>query len=98
MVHARLDPTYWRMRVEVFHEVAALDISSPLALALDGGVVVLPTMIAIDFSPRVCRRVAHHRRATLHWQACIWLHLRCMRTVHEPEMVRTPPMECMTVA
>jgi hypothetical protein len=70
-------PTYRHMRVEVFLEVAALDILTPLTLALNGDAAVLPTVMAIAFSPEICRHVARHRRTMLHWQACVWLHWRC---------------------
>jgi hypothetical protein len=65
---------YQRMRVEVFLEVAALDISTSLTLAIDVDATVLPTTMVIDFSPEVCHHVAHHRRTMLCWRACVWLH------------------------
>jgi hypothetical protein len=46
-----LAPTHWCMQVEVFLEIATLDISTPLAVALDGGAVVFPTSMAVDFLP-----------------------------------------------
>jgi hypothetical protein len=49
--------TYYCMQVEVSLEVATLDVSTPLVVALDGGVTVLPTSSAIDFLPEV-RRLA----------------------------------------
>jgi hypothetical protein len=39
------------MQVEVFLEIATLDISTPLAVALDGGAAVFPTSMAVDFLP-----------------------------------------------
>jgi hypothetical protein len=46
-----LAPTHWCMQVEVFLEIATLDISTPLAVALDGGAAVFPTSMAVDFLP-----------------------------------------------
>jgi hypothetical protein len=46
-----LVPTHWCMQVEVFLEVATLNISTPLMVTLDGGAVVFPTSMAIDFLP-----------------------------------------------
>jgi hypothetical protein len=45
--------TYWCMQVEVSLEVVTLDVSTPLAVALDGGVTVLPTSTVVDFLPKV---------------------------------------------
>jgi hypothetical protein len=59
-------PTHWYMSVEVFLEVATLDILMPLMMALDGGATVFPTTTTVDFLPEVCRRVARHRWAMLH--------------------------------
>jgi hypothetical protein len=67
-------PTYWRMRVKIFLEVVALDISTPLTLTLDGDATVFPTMTAIDFSPEVSRHVAHNWCTMLRRWASIWLH------------------------
>jgi hypothetical protein len=39
------------MQVEVFLELATLDISTPLTVVLDGGAGVWPTSTAIDFLP-----------------------------------------------
>jgi hypothetical protein len=64
------------MRVKIFLEVVALDILTPLTLALNGDVVVFPTMTAVDFSPEADRRVAHHWCMMLCLQAGIWLHWR----------------------
>jgi hypothetical protein len=51
----------------------------PLMVALDGGVAVFPTMMAVDFLPEVRRRVARHRCVMLRWWARIWQHWRCLR-------------------
>jgi hypothetical protein len=71
-------PTHWCMCVKVFLEVVTLDISTPLAVALDGGVTVFPTTTVVHFFPEVCHRVAHHRCATLRRRARIRQHWRCM--------------------
>jgi hypothetical protein len=57
------------MQIEVFLEVAILDISMPLTVALDGGVTVFPTSTAVDFLPEVYHRVAGHRRVMLRRRA-----------------------------
>jgi hypothetical protein len=49
------------MQVEVFLEVATLDISTPLAVALNGSAAVFPTTSVVDFLPEVRHRVACHR-------------------------------------
>jgi hypothetical protein len=67
-----LAPTHWCMQVEVFLEVAMLDISTPLVVALDGSATVFPTSTVVDFLPEVRRRVAGHRRAVLRRRACTW--------------------------
>jgi hypothetical protein len=67
-----LPPTHWCMQVEVFLEVATLDISTPLVVALDGNATVFPTSTVVDFLPEVRRRVAGHRRAVLRRRACTW--------------------------
>jgi hypothetical protein len=69
-----LAPTHWCMQVEVFLEVATLDISTPLAVALDDGATAFPTSTAVDFLPEVRRRVAGHRRAVLCQRARTWQH------------------------
>jgi hypothetical protein len=69
--------THWRMQVKVSLEVATLDVSTPLAVALDGGVTILPTSMAVDFLPKVRRLVAGHRRAMLRQQARTRQHSRC---------------------
>jgi hypothetical protein len=51
------------MQVEVFLEVATLDISTPLTVALDGGATIFPTSTVVDFLPKVRHLVAGHRRA-----------------------------------
>jgi hypothetical protein len=53
--------THWCMQVEVSLEVVTLNVSTPLAVALDGGAIVLPTSTAVDFLPEVRRLVAGHR-------------------------------------
>jgi hypothetical protein len=55
--------THWCMQVEDSLEVATLDVSTPLVVALDGGVTVLPTSTVVDLLPEVCHVVAGHRRA-----------------------------------
>jgi hypothetical protein len=57
--------THWCMQVKVSLEVATLDISTPLAVTLDGGATVFPTSTAVDFLPEVCRLVVGHRRMVL---------------------------------
>jgi hypothetical protein len=66
--------TYWCMQVKVSLKVATLDVSTPLAVALDGGATVLPTSTAIDLLPEVHRLVAGHRRVVLRRQARSSLH------------------------
>jgi hypothetical protein len=46
-----LVPTHWCMQVEVFLEVASLNISMPLVVTLDGGATVFPSSTVIDFLP-----------------------------------------------
>jgi hypothetical protein len=53
------------MQVEVSLEVATLDVSMPLTVALDGGATVLPTSTAVDLLPEVHSLVAGHRLAVL---------------------------------
>jgi hypothetical protein len=65
--------TYWCMQVEVSLEVATLDVSTPLAVALDGGATILPTSTAVDFLPEVRRLVVVHRRAVPRRWACTCL-------------------------
>jgi hypothetical protein len=60
-----LAPTHWRMQVELFLEVATLDILTPLTVALDAGATVFSTSMVVDFLPEVRRRVAGHRRTVL---------------------------------
>jgi hypothetical protein len=57
--------THWCMQVEVSLEVATHDISTPFAVALNGGATVFPTSTAVDFLPEVHRMVAGHQRAVL---------------------------------
>jgi hypothetical protein len=66
--------THWCMRVEVFLEVATLDILTPLVVVLDGGATVFPTSMVVDFLPEVHRFVAGHRRAVLRRWARTWQH------------------------
>jgi hypothetical protein len=53
------------MQVKVSFEVATLDVSTPLVVALDGGATVLPTSMVVDLLPEVHRPVAGHRRVVL---------------------------------
>jgi hypothetical protein len=64
--------TRWCMQVEVSLEVATLDVSAPLTVALDGGATVLPTSMMVDLLPEVRRLVAGHRRAMLRRRARTW--------------------------
>jgi hypothetical protein len=64
--------THWCMQVKVSLKVVALDVSTPLAVVLEGGVTVLPTSTVIDLLPEVRRLVAGHRRAVLRRRACTW--------------------------
>jgi hypothetical protein len=64
--------THWRMQVEVSLKVVTLDVSTPLAVALDGGTTVLPTLTVVDFLPEVQRLVDGHRRVVLHRWARTW--------------------------
>jgi hypothetical protein len=57
--------TRWCMQVKVSFEVATLDVSTPLVVALDGGATVLPTSMVVDLLPEVHRPVAGHRRVVL---------------------------------
>jgi hypothetical protein len=61
-----------RVRVEIFFKIAALDISTPLALALDGDSTIFSTTVTVDFSPEVGRHVTHHRCMMPHRLASIW--------------------------
>jgi hypothetical protein len=47
-----LAPTHWCMQVEAFLEVVTIDISTPLAVALDGGATVSPPQRWLIFSLR----------------------------------------------
>jgi hypothetical protein len=69
----------WCMQVEVSFEVAILDVLTPLAVALDGGVTVLPTSTAVDLLPEVRCPVAGHRRMMLCRRACTWQPRGCLR-------------------
>jgi hypothetical protein len=70
--------THWCMQVEVSLEVATLDVSTSLAIALDGGATVLPTSTTVDLLPEVHRSVAGHRRAVLRRRACTWHPRGCL--------------------
>jgi hypothetical protein len=61
-----------RVRVEIFFKIAALDISMPLALALDGDSAIFSTAATVDFSPEVGRCVTHHRCTMPHRLVGIW--------------------------
>jgi hypothetical protein len=61
--------TPWCMQVEVSLEVVTLNVSTPLMAALDGGVTILPTLMAVDLLPGVHRQVAGHRHAVLRQRA-----------------------------
>jgi hypothetical protein len=48
------------MQLKVSLEVVTLDVSTPLAIALDGGAIVLPTSTAVDLLLEVYHPVAGH--------------------------------------
>jgi hypothetical protein len=60
------------VRVKIFFKIAALDISTPLTLALDGDSAIFCTAATVDFSPEVDRRVTRHRCTMPHRLAGIW--------------------------
>jgi hypothetical protein len=60
------------VRVEIFFKIAALDISTPLAPALDGDSTIFSTPATVDFGPEVDRRVTCHRCAVPRRLAGIW--------------------------
>jgi hypothetical protein len=64
--------THWCMQVKVSLEVATLDVSTPLTVALDSGAAVLPTSTVVDLLPEVRRLVAGHRRVVLRRRARTW--------------------------
>jgi hypothetical protein len=64
--------THWCMQVEVSLEVVTLDVSTPLAVALDGGATALPTSTAVDLLPEVRCPIAGHRRVVLRRWARTW--------------------------
>jgi hypothetical protein len=66
--------THWRMQVEVSLEVATLDVSTSLAVALDGGATVLPTSTVVYFLPEVRHLVDGHWRVVLRRRARTWQH------------------------
>jgi hypothetical protein len=53
------------MQVEVSLEVATLNLSTPLVVALNGGATVFPTSTAVDFLSELCHLVAGHRPTVL---------------------------------
>jgi hypothetical protein len=57
------------MEVKVSLKVATLDVSTPLAVVLDGGATVLPTSTAVDLLPEVRCPVASHQRVVLRRRA-----------------------------
>jgi hypothetical protein len=61
-----------RVRVKIFFKIAALDISTPLALGLDGDSTIFSITAIVDFSPEVDRRVTRHQCAMPHRLAGIW--------------------------
>jgi hypothetical protein len=61
-------------QVEVFLMVATLDISTPLAVALNSGTTIFPTSTAVDFLSEVRRLVAGHRCAVPRRRAHTWQH------------------------
>jgi hypothetical protein len=60
------------MRVEIFFKIAAHDIPTPLASALDGDSAIFSTTATVDFGPEVGRRITCHRRAVLRCMEGIW--------------------------
>jgi hypothetical protein len=60
------------LRVEIFFKIAALNIPTPLASALDGDSAIFSTTATIDFGPEVGRRVTCHRCAVPRRLAGIW--------------------------
>jgi hypothetical protein len=64
--------THWCMQVKVSLKVVALDVLTPLAVVLKGGVTVLPTSMVIDLLPEVRRLVASHRCVVLRRRARTW--------------------------
>jgi hypothetical protein len=57
------------MQVKVSLEAATLDVSTPLAVALDGGATVLSPSMAVDLLLEVHRPVAGHQHAVLRQRA-----------------------------
>jgi hypothetical protein len=60
------------LRVEIFFKIAALNIPTPLASALDGDSAIFSTTATVDFVPEVDRRVTCHRRGVPCRLAGIW--------------------------
>jgi hypothetical protein len=67
------------MQVKVSLEVASLDVSTPLAVELNGGATVLPTSTAVDLLPEVHRPVAGHWHVVLRRRARTWHPQRHLR-------------------
>jgi hypothetical protein len=53
-------------------KIAALDVQTPLASALDGDSAIFSTTATVDFGPEVGRRVTCHRRAVPRRLVGIW--------------------------
>jgi hypothetical protein len=85
--------THWCMQVEVSLEVTTLDVSTPFAIAIDGGATVLPTTTAIDFLHEVRRLLAGHQRGA----APTGAHLAALGAP-APRMAHAPLMESATAA
>jgi hypothetical protein len=60
------------LRVKIFFKIAALNIPTPLASALDGDSAIFSTTATVDFGPEVGHRVTCHRRAVPRCLAGIW--------------------------
>jgi hypothetical protein len=60
------------LRVEIFFKIAALNISTPLASALDGDSAIFFTTAMVDFGHEVGRRVTCYRCAVPRRLAGIW--------------------------
>jgi hypothetical protein len=86
--------SHWCMHVEVFLDVATLDISMPLAVVLDGGATIFPTSTAVDFLPEIRHHVASHHACGA---ASVGAHLAALGAP-APRMARTPLTESTTAA
>jgi hypothetical protein len=62
--------TRWCMQVEVSLEVVTLEVLTALAVVVDDGATVLPTLMTVDLLPEICRLVAGHWRVVPHRWAC----------------------------